>query len=157
MDSRKQNPLAVDEGARLDDGLIAKARALIESLVDVDCLSQQPLLASLVGTLLEIWESASNAPEPYQDVLATLENGVRGCACDGSISPDRIRAIREALTTLAQPKLVSEHAEAIRREFIRAGFDPLQFLRSAAGLNSNRSSAVGLGASGGLPPRESKT
>lgn len=117
------------EAKPIDAALLKRAEETLNSLDDADEIDMQLLLAGLVGIVSDLWESAAEASDIHQEILATLENGVRVAAGRGrSLSTDESLAIRGAVHFLKQPRLVRSNAESIRSEFVEAGFQPLGFL-----------------------------
>ncbi len=117
------------QGQPIDAALLRRAEETLNSLDDADEIDMQLLLAGLVGIVSDLWESAAEASDIHQEILATLENGVRVAAGRGrSLSTDESLAIRGAVHFLKQPRLVRSNAESIRSEFVEAGFQPLGFL-----------------------------
>jgi hypothetical protein len=117
------------QGQPVDAALLTRAEETLKSLDDADELDVQLLLTGLVGIVSDMWESAVDASDIHQEILATLENGARVAAGRGrSLSAAESLAIRSAIHFLKQPRLVRSNAESVRSEFVEARFPPLGFL-----------------------------
>lgn len=125
---------------QIDAGLLRKTLEFVDSIVPTDEINTPLFLAALGGTVLEMWESAATSSEYHQDILATLENAVRASTVSGSVTEQQLSAFREALTDLAQTRLVRKNAEVVRLEFIRQGFGPLAFVDEPEEIEHEESS-----------------
>ncbi len=111
----------------IDDHLLKRAREIIESIDPLEDFETQLNLDALKGTVAEMWESAAQSSEIHKDILSILESGVRSSATAGHVTAGQLTAFREALSDLEQTRLVAEHAQSLRDEFIRQGFVALGF------------------------------
>ena len=61
----------------LDTVLLKSAEKTLQSLNGAVELDVQLFLTNLVGIICDLWESAVDASERHQDILASIENAVR--------------------------------------------------------------------------------
>lgn len=119
-------------GGAVDVVLLARAEEMLKSLDNADAadgVGVQLLLTALVGTIADMWESAADATATHQEILATLENGVRIAAGRGErLSSDQSLAIKNGIHFLGQARLARSHAESVRFDFVEVGFPPMAFL-----------------------------
>ena len=129
-DQASRHPRAARiQGQPVDAALLRRAEEMLKSLDGADELDVQLLLTGVVGIVSDMWESAADASDIHQEILATLENGVRIAAERGrSLSAVESLAIRSAVFSLKQARLVRSNAESVRSEFVEAGFPPMGFL-----------------------------
>jgi len=129
-DQANRHPRAAQtKGKSVDAVLLGHAEETLKSLDGADELDVQLLLTGVVGIVSDMWESAAEASNIHQEILATLENGVRVAAERGrSPSAAESLAIRNAVYCLKQARLVRSNAESVRSEFVEAGFPPMGFL-----------------------------
>jgi len=79
----------------------------------------------LRGIVLQLWESAANATQFHQEILAALESAVLGVE---TLNKNQLSAVREAVMDLGNDVLSEAHLDVIRRKFIAEGFSPLALL-----------------------------
>lgn len=116
---------------KVDAYLLTRSRELLDSIDCADPINTQLNLTALVGTLREMWETATESSEIHQDILAAFENAV--CLSDraGTVNPSQLSAMREALADLAMDRLTPRNVEVVRARFVREGFGVLGFVGDA--------------------------
>jgi hypothetical protein len=109
----------------LDKSLLKRAQIILESFDCDDAVSVAINIESLRGIILQLWESAANASQFHQDILAVLESAMLSVV---SPSSHHLSVFREAIRDLNSDLLAQAHVDVIRRRFISAGFSPLALL-----------------------------
>jgi hypothetical protein len=113
---------------RLDRSLLERANAIIDSFNAEDVMDSTINMESLRGIVLQLWESAANATQFHQEILAMLESAILSVEC---LSKSQLSAWREAVIDLGNDILAQAHLDVIRRRFIAEGFTPLALLSEA--------------------------
>jgi len=112
-------------GRSLDKSLLARAQSIVDSLDLVDVEQATVDFESLRGIIIQLWESAVNASQFHQDILAILESAMLSVDLPGA---NHLPHFREAIRDLCSDALTGAHVDVIRRRFINAGFSPLVLL-----------------------------
>ena len=109
----------------LDKSLLGRAQVILESFDWDDAVGVAINMESLRGIILQLWESAANASQFHQDILAVLESAMLSVELPDS---HHLSVFREAIRDLESDLLAQAHVDVIRRRFISAGFSPLALL-----------------------------
>jgi hypothetical protein len=112
-------------GKSLDKSLLARARNIIDGFTPGDVMEDTINFESLRGIVLQLWESAENASQLHQEILAILESAILSIECP---TESQLAAFKEAVTDLGSDVLTQAHVDVIRRRFIAEGFSPLALL-----------------------------
>jgi len=127
MPQVRSAPSPIIEPARgtLDQGLLTRAIAIIDSFEGTDVIGTCVNVESLRGIVYQLWNSAVATTRFHQDILAALESALLSIETPTS---GQISILREALIDLGQKVLTQAHVEIIRSEFVSRGFSPLALL-----------------------------
>jgi hypothetical protein len=109
----------------LDMSLLNRAKSIIDGFNPSDVIESAVNLESLRGIVLQLWESATNASQFHQEILANLESAILSVECP---TKSQLAAFKEAVTDLRSDVLTQAHVNVIRKRFIREGFSPLAIL-----------------------------
>ena len=110
---------------KLDRSLLNRAKTIIDSFNSDDAIESTINIESLRGIVLQLWESAANATQFHQEILAALESAILGVE---TLNNNQLSAVREAIMDLGNDVLAQAHLDVIRRRFIAEGFSPLALL-----------------------------
>jgi len=109
----------------LDRSLLNRAKNIMDGFNHSDIMEVAVNLESLRGIVLQLWESAANASQLHQEILAILESAILSVECP---TESQLAAFKEAVTDLGIDILTQAHVNVIRRRFIAEGFGPLALL-----------------------------
>lgn len=129
-DAPQKNGMPLSENGKpatgkLDGSLLNRAKTIIDSFNSDDVIESTINIESLRGIILQLWESAVNATQFHQEILAALESSVLGVE---TLNNNQLSAVREAIMDLGNDVLAPAHLDVIRRRFIVEGFSPLALL-----------------------------
>jgi len=112
----------------LDRSLLNRAKDIIDSFNNCDVMESTIDLESLRGTVLQLWESATNGTQFHQEILATLESAILSVE---SPNESQLSVFKEAVMDLENDILTQAHVDIIRERFVAEGFSPLALLSEA--------------------------
>ena len=107
--------------------LLQRASELIDGITSEDEVNHRLCLHDLLDTLALMWEDAVSCSQPYMDILAIVEQGVRA-SLNAVVTPDQVRLFREAVIDLSRSYLTPEHADVVRSRYLDVGFGALSVL-----------------------------
>ena len=110
---------------KLDGSLLNRAKTIIDNFNSDDVIESTINIESLRGIVLQLWESAANATQFHQEILAALESAILSVE---TLDKNQLSAVREAIMDIGNDVLAQAHLDVIRGRFITEGFSPLALL-----------------------------
>lgn len=114
----------------LDRTLLIRASEIIEGFDPDEIIDSTVNIESLRGIVLQLWETAKDATQFHQEILALLESAILSVE---NLNQEQLSVIREATKDLQNEVLAQVHVDIMRRRFLNVGFSPLTILSEIDG------------------------